>query len=158
MKKRAMKSKVIKNNPKNPRTLMTASILVAIIVICIAFIYILTQYYPDFGQQTRQDKLYILKSQAECATIKYVCKIGFVPFQDEVGCGCEKAQDTEERTLCDPGSRNAQFCTADYNPVCGWFNDNLKCIKYPCAQTYSNSCEACKNTEVSYYTKGECPE
>ncbi|MBI3623460.1 hypothetical protein HY212_05280 [Candidatus Pacearchaeota archaeon] len=59
---------------------------------------------------------------------------------------------------CTPSSRNADACITIYKPVCGWFSDNIQCIKYPCAQTYSNSCEACKNSDVSHYTEGECPK
>lgn len=57
-----------------------------------------------------------------------------------------------------PGTRIVDgVCSADYTPVCGWNNENIKCIKYPCAQTYGNACEACKDLNVEYYTKGECP-
>lgn len=57
---------------------------------------------------------------------------------------------------CTPESRNAEVCTAEYNPVCGWFNSSVKCIKYPCAITASNPCVACSNPLVDYWTQGEC--
>ncbi|TAL48149.1 hypothetical protein EPN87_01205 [archaeon] len=51
-----------------------------------------------------------------------------------------------------------QICTAQYNPVCGWFDPaKIQCIRYPCAQTFSNSCFACSDDKVKYYTQGECP-
>ena len=61
-------------------------------------------------------------------------------------------------TYCTPDQRKADLCIALYQPVCGWFNEDIKCIRYPCAQTYGNSCESCKNEQVLYYTEGECPK
>ncbi len=59
---------------------------------------------------------------------------------------------------CSDESRNAEACIEIYEPVCGWFNSSrIQCIKYPCAQAFSNSCFACQNPDVEYYTKGECP-
>ena len=64
-----------------------------------------------------------------------------------------------EQTYCTATDRLAEACIQIYQPVCGWFDpDQIQCIKYPCAQTYSNRCEACKDTKVLYYTEGECPE
>ena len=49
--------------------------------------------------------------------------------------------ENEERIYCAAENRNAQACIAIYQPVCGWFNpEKIQCIRYPCAQTYSNSC------------------
>lgn len=67
----------------------------------------------------------------------------------------EEANETV--VYCDPQSREGEFCTKVYSPVCGWFNKTIQCIKYPCAQNYGNSCEACHNPGVEYYTSGECP-
>jgi len=59
---------------------------------------------------------------------------------------------------CGDEERLAETCITLYDPVCGW-NDSekIQCIKYPCASTYSNGCEACKNEGVKYLTPGECP-
>lgn len=59
---------------------------------------------------------------------------------------------------CTDEQREVTGCTREYMPVCGWFEDYIKCIKYPCAATYSNSCSACQNPNVAYYTGGECPK
>jgi len=53
--------------------------------------------------------------------------------------------------------RDGKFCIQLYAPVCGWYNESIKCIKYPCAETYNNGCFACIDEKVDYYTKGECP-
>jgi len=61
-------------------------------------------------------------------------------------------------TLCTPEQRNAQACTLIYSPVCGWFDPvKIQCVRYPCAQTFSNGCSACSDDKVLYYTAGECP-
>jgi len=48
-------------------------------------------------------------------------------------------------------------CIELYNPVCGWFSPDIQCVKYPCAQDFSNSCFACSDDNVLYYTEGACP-
>jgi len=63
-----------------------------------------------------------------------------------------------EKDFCSNDSRNVDACITLYDPVCGWSDpDKIKCIKFPCASTYSNSCNACKNPDVLYFKKGECP-
>ena len=62
-----------------------------------------------------------------------------------------------EKHYCDQDAEDG-FCTQEYDPVCGWSDETIKCLKYPCAQTYSNSCHACFADNVKYWTKGECPE
>ena len=69
----------------------------------------------------------------------------------------EPVNSEPEKKLCPPNSKNVDACTADYNPVCGWFNQNIKCIKFPCAANFPNSCNACKDSKVESYTVGECP-
>ena len=61
-------------------------------------------------------------------------------------------------TDCTPGQRNAEVCTMEYAPVCGWFDPaQVQCIRYPCARTFSNVCGACHDTTVISWTQGECP-
>lgn len=63
-----------------------------------------------------------------------------------------------EQHVCSPESKNTDFCTTIYKPVCGWLDPKkIQCIRYPCAQTFSNSCFACMNDEVVSWTEGECP-
>ena len=70
----------------------------------------------------------------------------------------KKIVDVNEN-LCEAGDRKVGACIEIYKPVCGWFDSNkIQCIKYPCAQTFSNSCFACMNENVLYWTEGECPE
>jgi len=40
--------------------------------------------------------------------------------------------------------------------VCGWFSENVRCKRYPCARTYGTICQACSNRNVAYVTKGVC--
>jgi len=66
-------------------------------------------------------------------------------------------QTGQDKVYC-PNDRG-EFCTEEYNPVCGFYNpEQIQCIKYPCAQTYSNGCFACLDKNIQYYTKGSCPK
>lgn len=63
-----------------------------------------------------------------------------------------------KENYCTPESRQAEVCIQLYKPVCGWFDpEKIQCIRYPCAQTFSNSCFACANADVLYWTEGGCP-
>ena|SRR3989344_804462 len=68
-------------------------------------------------------------------------------------------EDIDENVVyCLPEQRNVDACILIYNPVCGWFDpEKIQCIRYPCASVYGNSCQACTNPDVLYYTAGECP-
>lgn len=57
-------------------------------------------------------------------------------------------------TKCDFRSK---YCNKIYKPVCGLFDSTkVNCITSPCGLTFSNSCEACSNENVSEYTEGNC--
>ncbi|MFH0861630.1 MAG: serpin family protein [Candidatus Altiarchaeota archaeon] len=71
--------------------------------------------------------------------------------------GGSQGQQEPQRHVCTAQEHAAEACTLEYNPVCGWFNDGIKCIRYPCAQTYGNGCGACADDKVEYWTRGECP-
>jgi len=103
---------------------------------------------------------YVAKTQEECSRTQVLCVPGRKFFSDECGCGCELIENkTEERTFCLDQDRNVDACIEIYQPVCGWNDpEKIKCIKYPCAQTYSNSCFACQDENVLYWTESECPE
>ena len=59
---------------------------------------------------------------------------------------------------CTEKERNTEVCPEYYSATCGWFNQSIKCLKYPCAQTFSNPCFACADPKVEYYTVGDCPK
>lgn len=63
-----------------------------------------------------------------------------------------------KQILCPKDSKDPEsLCLAVVDPVCGWFNDSIQCLVYPCAGNYSNSCEACKDSKVESYSLGKCP-
>jgi len=63
------------------------------------------------------------------------------------------------KNYCQEESREGGYCIEVYQPVCGWVDSKkIQCIKYPCAQEYSNSCFACQDEKVEYWTEGECPK
>ena len=65
-------------------------------------------------------------------------------------------ESNENRNYCSDESRKGLFCAQVYQPVCGWFNSQIKCIRYPCAEIYSNSCVACHDGKVDYWIEREC--
>ncbi len=79
---------------------------------------------------------------------------------DECGCaGPPRCDNPLEGKLkaTDCTEPRAQACTKEYVPVCGWFNQSIQCIKYPCAANYGNKCTACADGKVAYWTEGQCP-
>ena len=155
---------------------------IAILILAMALSLILTgcisqtQNKCDYGNTSKK---YFSNSTEQCKAIRFLCIEGYTYFNDECGCGCEPANATmsnvtENQTatpaadetgnvtagknFCSDESRKAQACYELYSPVCGWFNESINCIKYPCAATYSNSCFACKDAKVDFWTEGECPK
>lgn len=107
------------------------------------------------------NKSYIGNSKEECSRIQFLCAPDYREFQDKKGCGCEyvgsESGNLGEKHYCTAQSRQADVCIELYLPVCGWFSQEIKCIRYPCAQTFSNRCFACMDDKVEYWTDGECP-
>jgi hypothetical protein len=59
---------------------------------------------------------------------------------------------------CGLNRKNIEVCPDNERLVCGWFDKNrVKCLIYPCAQEYINSCYACSDEKVFSYTFGNCP-
>jgi hypothetical protein len=51
-----------------------------------------------------------------------------------------------------------ELCTDNYDPVCAWFDcKKIECINYPCAIEAANSCYACLDYDIEYWTSGPCP-
>jgi hypothetical protein len=115
------------------------------------------------------ERTYVANDSEKCKLVRFMCVEGKKPFFDETGCGCEpdvavKPNETNETTTsgklkatdCTEEQRN-QSCTKEYGPVCGWFTEQIKCIKFPCAANYGNKCTACSDDKVASWTQGECP-
>ena len=56
-----------------------------------------------------------------------------------------ETEENNESVACTPEQKNADFCTMQYDPVCG--SDS---------RTYGNSCVACQSETVESYTMWEC--
>jgi len=62
----------------------------------------------------------------------------------------EKPEISEsEKIYCKAEQRNIDVCIEIYAPVCGWSDSNI-------IKTYSNSCFACMDENVLFYTESEC--
>jgi len=71
----------------------------------------------------------------------------------------DSIDDSGSVSKCLPDSRKAEVCAQVYEPVCA--NVQIQCITTPCnlvPETFSNSCEACKNSLVEGYTAGVCKD
>lgn len=104
----------------------------------------------------------IIQTPVACTTDAKICPDGSSVGRTSPDCEFEKCPNSdrlnnESKTFCNPNEK-PQICTKEYSPVCGWFNESIKCIKYPCASTFGNKCEACVSENVAYWTDGECPE
>lgn len=76
------------------------------------------------------------------------CEFAPCPSEDEPN---------DDVTICTPESKQAEFCTEQYAPVCGLVQ--VQCITTPCdpvPQTFSNGCSACAQNNVVSYTAGAC--
>ena len=111
------------------------------------------------------EKVYVGKSQENCTAMRIHCTGGFINFNDACGCGCKAAtapiSSSEGKikvTDCTLEQKQNNACTREYLPVCGWSDPaKIQCIRYPCAQTFGNKCEACANENVISWSEGECP-
>ncbi|MEM4134090.1 MAG: hypothetical protein QXO35_03660 [Candidatus Micrarchaeia archaeon] len=91
-------------------------------------------------------------------TIAMIAIAALIYFADKIMKENSDNFDYKNKNYCTPESRNAEVCITLYEPVCGWFNESIKCVRYPCAATYSNKCFACQDPKVEYWTEGECPK
>ena len=139
-------------------------IFVFIVLVIILGIQIYKEYADNHPLNTvcnynDSGKIYIKKDPG--CPINFLCTVDKVPFSDECGCGCALKKDNSsepKRNNCTAEQKSAEVCYELYQPVCGWFNKNIECIKFPCADTYTNECFACKDPKVDYWTSGECPK
>lgn len=126
--------------------------LIALIVLGALMYLVYLLSIGDYNSYTDKDtnKNYIGNSAEECLRIQVTCVEGYKRFDDDKGCGCEKVSDGDSnKNYCTSESREAEACITLYDPVCGW-KDNEK------IKTYGNSCIACMDENVEYWTSGEC--
>jgi hypothetical protein len=113
----------------------------------------------EFDPCPASDVTYMSKDPERCKLVKFMCDQGKTIFSDETGCGC-KPEETNGKLKaieCTAEQRNLP-CTKEYMPVCGWFNQEIKCLVYPCAANYGNKCTACSDEKVASWTEGNCPK
>lgn len=64
---------------------------------------------------------------------------------------------SDKQIECTESEKSADACIEIYAPVCGLVE--VQCVTTPCPpipQTFSNSCHACSQGNVSSYSEGEC--
>ncbi|MAF50468.1 MAG: hypothetical protein CMH64_00080 [Nanoarchaeota archaeon] len=88
-----------------------------------------------------------------CTEDARVCDDGSVVVRVAPECEFQECPIIEKH-FCD---ERKDVCNEIYQPVCGWSNENIKCIRWPCASDYTNGCFACQNEDVAYWTEGVCP-
>lgn len=138
----------------------TVTIVVLLVILGAAIIIL--NYYPISNNMCNYNdstKNYVGKSPEQCSTIKFLCVQGTEYFSDSCGCGCRPVEQNQTEPVQHMCPENvSEYCIDLYKPVCGW-NDPAKvqCVRYPCAQTYSNECFACQNENVISWSEGACP-
>lgn len=140
---------------REERNLAIIIVLILIILIIITFIFIfnnklIVSNVRDF-ESCKNAGYPILESfPRQCKTPDGKTFIEEIKIDDK-----NKSLD---KNYCTSESRKGDVCITLYEPVCGWFDpEKIQCIKYPCAETFSNSCFACLDEKVLYWTDGECP-
>lgn len=89
----------------------------------------------------------------ECPDGSYVGRTG--PDCEFAACPTEEPAQTT--FTCTEEMKQAEACIEIYAPVCGLVD--VQCITTPCdpiPETFSNSCFACAQGNVSSYTEGAC--
>jgi hypothetical protein len=63
-----------------------------------------------------------------------------------------------DKHYCDANSTRAdkKFCATFYDPVCGHYNSNKPGDNKQYQITYSNSCFACRDQKIGFWTQGRC--
>ncbi|EAR83788.1 kazal-type proteinase inhibitor 1 (macronuclear) [Tetrahymena thermophila SB210] len=62
----------------------------------------------------------------------------------------------KQAIFCHPDDSQNDTCTKEYRPVCGVFDNKTFTLNQSLSQTYSNSCLACIDENVSYYIPQSC--
>lgn len=94
-----------------------------------------------------------------CTAEARVCPDGTAVGRTGENCEFEECPDYGKKTFCTEEQREVDACIEIYQPVCGWSDSaKIQCITFPCASTYSNSCFACQDENVLYWTESMCPE
>ncbi len=79
----------------------------------------------------------------------------------EIVCRFPESDGTGASSEC-PDPR-PEMCTMDFDPVCGYSEQTIYCIRAPCPpivtkKTYGNACTACADSKVTYWIQGECQQ
>ena len=117
-------------------------VIIILIALLVWIVWFLMNYQEPIGGQTDEHGCLI------AAGYSYNTTLG----------GCVREWEDPKQVYCTEESRQGDACITLYDPVCGWSDpEKVQCLKYPCASTYSNSCFACLDEDVEYWTAGECP-
>ncbi|KAL4469624.1 hypothetical protein ABPG74_004877 [Tetrahymena malaccensis] len=82
------------------------------------------------------------------------CSTGKVEFTVEGKC----EDYLEEAQFCSPSEKKLEECDDQIEPQCAWFDQDVKCLVYPCAINAKNRCSSCQVKNVLYTTEGKCPK
>jgi len=69
---------------------------------------------------------------------------------------CEQFE--KEAHFCYPGAEIFGECPEDYVPVCTKYSSDNCSTSLGCRISFRNSCAACKDSNVEYFTFGRCPD
>lgn len=102
------------------------------------------------------------ESAVACTADAKLCPNGSTVGRTGPDCtftACPSEKEDDERHICTPEEKRAEFCSLEYAPVCGL--QEVQCVTEPCEpvpETFSNGCMACSQGNVVSYTEGVCGE
>lgn len=136
---------------KKKQWLILGSVIIILIIIALIFMPRAPSVSCDYNSNLKK---YVFNTSKDCDSYQITCSSVRDYFRDSCGCGC--AVNETRAFICKEELRNLS-CKDIYQPVCGWFNDNVSCGSPPCRLTFQNQCIGCLNKNVLFLTKGECP-
>ena len=114
--------------------------------------------YPGYDDNGLSSSIY-----SDRDSISHGCNtsIGFIWCEPKQKCLLTSVEICEslsnEKVYCNSDEKHIRECSDNFSMTCGWFYPNVDCLIPPCKENFPDSCHACDNPSVEYWTEGACP-